>query len=47
MVDGGVRIVRCEYRRRAGDGPPGDWQIIWDRSEMGRGTTLRTIGPAA
>ena len=29
--DGGSRIVRYEYRQQAGDGPPGDWQIIWDR----------------
>ena len=29
--DGGARIVRYEYRQQAGDGPPGDWQIIWDR----------------
>ena len=29
--DGGARIVRYEYRLRVGDGPDGDWQIIWDR----------------
>ena len=28
--DGGARIVRYEYRQREGDGPVGEWQIIWE-----------------
>ena len=40
--DGGARIVRYEYRQQAGDGPPGDWQIIWDRrGEESHVTTRR------
>ena len=40
--DGGSRIVRYEYRQQAGDGPPGDWQIIWDRrGEESHVTTRR------
>ena len=28
--DGGARIVRYEYRQQEGDGPVGEWQIIWE-----------------
>ena len=30
MDDGGARIVRYEYRQQEGDGPVGEWQIIWE-----------------
>ena len=28
--DGGAQIVRYEYRQQEGDGPVGEWQIIWE-----------------